>query len=154
MARGGYRAPSNEKRAAVSNPRSGKRTDGMAGTRQKMMEVPSNGQYGYRQETASMTSPEGLAGTPKAYSEAAQARVQNMGTPVTPLFAPTQFPDRPVTNGYAVGPGATPEQPISDRFAMINKYKEAFDTIAAQDDAPEGFKVFWRSVVAQARGQQ
>lgn len=151
MASGGYRAPSNEKRAAVSNPRSGKRTDGMAGTRQKMMEVPSNGEYGYRKETQGMTSPAGLAGTPQAYADAAKARVTNMSTPVTPLTAPTQFPERPVTNGYSVGPGMTPEPPVSDRFAMIQKYKDTLDTIAAQDNAPEGFKLFWRSVVAQAR---
>ena len=129
MARGGYREPSNEKRAAVSNPRSGKRTDGMAGTRQKMMEVPSNGQYGYRSETASMTSPEGLAGTPKAFAEAAQARVRNMTSPVVPLTAPTQFSDRPVTNGFSVGPGMTPEPQVSDRFAMIQKYQDVFNTL-------------------------
>lgn len=153
MPRGGYREPSNEKRAAVSNPRSGKRTDGMAGTRQKMMEIPSNGQYGYRKETQSMTAPQGLAGTPQGYAEAAKARVANMSSPVTPLMSPTQFPDRPVTNGYSVGPGMTPEPQVSDRFQMIKKYQDAFNTIAAQDDAPEGFKVFWQSVLSQARGQ-
>ena len=154
MARGGYREPSNEKRAAVSNPRSGKRTDGMAGTRQKMMEVPSNGERGYRKETASFVAPEGLAGTPKSYADAARARVQNMTTPVTPLFAPTAYPERPVTNGFSVGPGVTPEPPVSDRFAMIQKYKDALDTMAAQDDTPESFKVFWNAVVGRARSTQ
>lgn len=142
MPRGGYQPPSNEKRAAVSNPRSGKRTDGMAGTRQAMREIPANGQYGERKATADATAgaPAGLAG-----NSTPMPRV-NLN-PVIPINAPTQFPGRPVTHGHRVGPGLTPEPVIPDRFAMINKYKNALDTVAA--DAPEGFQVFWNAVKAQ-----
>lgn len=142
MPRGGYQKPSNEKRAAVSNPRSGKRTDGMAGTRQAMREIPANGDYGSRIATAQATAgaPQGLAGnsTPRPAMP-----------PITPLNAPTQFPERPVTHGHAVGPGYTPDPSIPDRFAKINQYKDMFDTIAA--DSPPAFQVFWNAVLSQSR---
>lgn len=143
MPRGGYQPPSNAKRAAVSNPRSGKRTDGMAGTRQKMQEVPSNGQYGYRQETASMSSPQGLAG-------GRPGAVQM--PPVTPLFSATQFPDRPVTHGYSVGPGMTPEPQVNDRYAFINQYKDQLETMAA--NGSEGMNAFMNSVINLARNNR
>lgn len=150
MPRGGYQKPSNEKRTAVSNPRSGKRTDGMAGTKQAMRELPANGQYGARKGFADATSgaPAGLAGnsTPTPSVSARPAM-----PPLTPLNAPTEFPGRPVTHGYSVGPGLTPEPVMQDRFAKINQYKDAFDTIAA--DAPEGFQLFWNAVKSQAGGQ-
>lgn len=144
MPRGGYQKPSNEKRTAVSNPRSGNRTDGMAGTKQAMRELPANGQYGARKEFSDSTSgaPAGLAGnsTPRPKMP-----------PVTPMSAPTEFLNRPVTYGHSVGPGYTPEPAIQDRFAKINQYKDAFDTIAA--DSPEGFQLFWNAVKSQAGGQ-
>jgi hypothetical protein len=145
MPRGGYQKPSNEKRTAVSNPRSGNRTDGMAGTKQAMREIPANGQYGARKEFSDSTAgaPAGLAGnsTPRPTMP-----------PITPINAPTEFPGRPVTHGHSVGPGYTPEPVMQDRFAKINQYKDAFDTIAA--DAPEGFQLFWNAVKSQASGSQ
>jgi hypothetical protein len=151
MARGGYRAPSNEKRAAVSNPRSGKRTDGMAGTKQAMREVPSNGQYGYRSDTAAATQGAPLAGSRSQGPSAAQVREASMANPIVPINAPTQNPGVPVTNGYMTGPGMTPEPEVPDRFAMIKAYKDVLDTKAAQDGQSEGFKLFWKSVLSQAR---
>ena len=150
MARGGYQKPSNEKRTAVSNPRSGKRTDGMAGTKQAMRELPANGQYGARKEFSESTAgaPAGLAGnsTPRPTMSSRPAM-----PPITPMNAPTQFPGRPVTYGHSVGPGFTPEPVLQDRFAKINQYKDAFDTMAA--DAPEGFQLFWNAVKSQAGTQ-
>lgn len=147
---GGYRKPSNEKRAAVSNPGSGKRTDGMAGTKQAMREVPSNGQYGYATETARATQGAPLAGARPSGPSAAQMQRQ-AAAPVTPLFAPDQYPDRPVTHGASVGPGYTPEPPISDRFAYIKQYQQVLDTAAAQEGQSPAFQLFWNTVKAQAR---
>lgn len=144
MARGGYQKPSNQKRTAVSNPRSGNRTDGMAGTKQAMREMSANGKYGERKAFADQTSgaPMGLAGNSTPVRSAPM-------NPITKMADPTAYPDRPVTYGHAVGPGFTPEPAISDRFAKINEYKDAFDSIAA--DSPEAFKLFWSSVVSQSR---
>jgi hypothetical protein len=147
---GGYRKPSNEKRAAVSNPGSGKRTDGMAGTSQAMRDIPSNGQYGYATETKNATQGAPLAGARS--SGPSQAQIQaRAAKPVTPLFAPDAYPDRPVTHGYNVGPGYTPEPEISDRYAYIKQYQEVLDTAAAQEGQSPAFQSFWNAVKAQAR---
>lgn len=151
MARGGYRAPSNEKRAAVSNPGSGKRTDGMAGTKQAMREIPANGERGYRKETADATQGAPLAGSRAQGPSAAQVRQSSMASPVLPINAATQREGVPVTNGFMTGPGVTPEPEVPDRFAMIKAYKDVLDTKAAQDGQSEGFKLFWKSVLSQAR---
>ena len=151
MPRGGYRKPSEAKRAAVSNPGSGKRTDGMAGTRQAMQEIPANGQRGYRKETAEATQGAPLAGARPQGPSPAQVRQASMASPVLPINAPTQQEGTPVTNGYMTGPGMTPEPEVPDRFAMIKAYKDVLDTKAAQDGQSEGFKLFWKSVLSQAR---
>lgn len=152
MPRGGWNPPSNEKRAAVSNPRSGKRTDGMVGvgkTRQKMMEIPSNGQYGYRSQTASMASPQGLAGA-RPSGPNLQSLMAN-ATPITPITAPTQYPGRPVTHGYSYGPGDTPTAPFPDRYAAIDKYRDQLETIAA--NSSPGFDLFYRTILGLARNR-
>jgi hypothetical protein len=51
-----------------------------------------------------------LAKTPDVRgTPAADVRAAAQGAPVTPLYAPTQRPDEPVTTGIAMGPGAGPE---------------------------------------------
>lgn len=155
MARGGYRKPGNP--APVSGPgRLSRRTDGGAGSKQAMREIPSNGQYGYRSETAAATAGAPLAGGASATTpvNVATQRSRNMASPVTPIGAPTARPEEPVTAGASIGPGFTPEATIPNRFAMINKYAEQLDTIAAQGDAPPEFKEFWNFVKTQARNTQ
>lgn len=151
MPRGGYQEPSNAKRAAVSNPRSGKRTDGGMGSkqRQKMMEVPSNGQQGYRKETASFVAPQGLAGQSAPSAAAVANQQRSAASRVVPLTAPSERPGEAVTSGASVGPGYTPEPQMPDRFAMINQYRDSLDTMSA--NAPEGFKIFMSAVYSQAR---
>lgn len=155
MARGGYRKPANP--APVSGPgRLSRRTDGGAGSKQAMKEIPSNGQYGYRSDTAAATAGAPLAGgaAPTTPVNVTGQRARNMATPVTPIGAPTARPGEPVTSGASVGPGYTPEPSIPNRFAMINKYSDQFDTIAAQGDAPPEFREFWNFVKTQARNTQ
>lgn len=71
--------------------------------------MPANA-YGEQKQTAEIASGAPLARTadvrPAPASEVKQAAT--MGE-VTPLFAPTQRPTEPITNGIAVGPGAGPE---------------------------------------------
>lgn len=153
MPRGGYRKPANP--APVSGPgRLSRRTDGGAGSKQAMQEIPANGQYGYRSETAAATQGAPLAGGAQpSVSVDATKRAQNMAAPVTPIDAPTQYPGRPVTHGYSVGPGLTPDYTIPDRYAMIQKYAPQLDTIAAQDDTPPEFQQFWSYVKSLASNQ-
>jgi len=97
MPRGGYRKPNQP--AAVSGPgKLSKRTDGNPDRG-----LPANGQYGYRKETR-----EQMQGAPMA-TNYQPASVPQIGTPVTNIFAPTEFPNEPVTTGSPVGPGAGPE---------------------------------------------
>lgn len=149
--RGGYREPSNAKRAAVSNVRSGKRTDGGMGSkqRQKMLEVPSNGDRGYRKETASFVAPQGLAGQSAPSAQAVANQQRSAAERVIPLTSPTQRPGEAVTDGASVGPGYTPTAQFPERFAMINQYRDSLDTMAA--NAPEGFQIFMNAVYSQAR---
>jgi len=72
--------------------------------------MPSNF-YGDTTETAQLAAGSPLAKTPDAKGmpmgqiEAAVANAAPQ-TPITPLFAPTQRADEPITNGVDVGPGA------------------------------------------------
>jgi hypothetical protein len=121
-----------------------------------MKEIPSNGQYGYRSDTAAATAGAPLAGgaAPTTPVNVTGQRARNKATPVTPITAPTARPGEPVTAGATVGPGYTPETPIPNRYAMINKYAELLDTMAAQNDAPPEFKEFWNYVKTEARNTQ
>ena len=155
MPRGGYRKPGNP--APVSGPgKLSRRTDGGVGSKQAMRDIPSNGQYGYRSDTAAATAGAPLAGgaVPITPVNISAQRAKNMATPVIPITAPTQRPGEPVTAGATVGPGYTPETPIPNRFAMINKYADMLDTVAAQGDAPPEFKEFWNYVKTEARNTQ
>ena len=58
--RGGYRQPANP--AAVSNPQSGARTDGGAGSQEQPLRVPTGGAYGQRQAAVQQQQGAPLAG--------------------------------------------------------------------------------------------
>jgi hypothetical protein len=126
MARGGerpYRTTSQEK--AVSGP-------GKLSERTDM--VPSGGAYGDRKKIE-----EQMAGAPMA-----------KGTPtpkmptqkITSLFDPTSNPDQPVTDGVPIGPGYSPPPPVNSKYAMVAKYMDQLETMAADPSAPDTFKTF------------
>lgn len=94
--RGGYRAPSNP--APVSGPGAlSQRTDG--GPTQGAKYVPGL-PYGQGQQTYSNQVAAPMAGNP---FEGA------LGGPITPLTAPTERPDEPITSGMSFGAGPGPE---------------------------------------------
>jgi hypothetical protein len=67
-------------------------------------------EYGAGVEMAATKAGAPLAKTPDVRgTPAADVRAAAQGAPVTPLYAPTQRPDEPVTTGIAMGPGAGPE---------------------------------------------
>lgn len=78
-----------------------KRTDGL--------NLPSAA-YGEGVETAAIQSGAPLARTADVRpTPASDVRAAASSQPVTPLYAPTQRPDEPITSGVAVGPGPGPE---------------------------------------------
>jgi hypothetical protein len=88
--------------AGVSGPgKFSKRTDGLSFQPQE---------YGEGVQQAAIKSGAPLASTPDVRgatnTEIRQAVAQE---PVTPLFAPSQRPDEPITAGITMGPGPGPE---------------------------------------------
>lgn len=107
MARGGYRKPS--KPAPVSGPGAlSRRTDG--GPAQAVKEM-GGGRYGERKQLTEMQAGAPMAGRPQTpQPKLTRASVQAASNlpPVTPLTAPTQRPDEPLTAGmpFGAGPGS------------------------------------------------
>jgi hypothetical protein len=103
MPSGGPRRPSSP--APVSGPgRLSRRTDG--GPTQTMRDIP-DAAYGEQQAYTGTQRDAGLALADGALSPSAGGGGGSPSpVPVTPLGAPSQYPDQPVTNGSALGPGA------------------------------------------------
>lgn len=97
MARGGYRKPNNP--APVSGPGAlSRRTDGGAGSKQAMKEIRT-GKYGESKALMEQQQGAALAGNPTPAPKVAMPKA-------TALFAPTERPSEPVTQGMPFGPGA------------------------------------------------
>lgn len=116
MPRGGYQRPSNP--APVSGPGAmSKRTD--SGPAQKLRELP-DAQYGEAATFRELQQGAPLAQTPSPGGSLTTS--SGGGAPAPPGFdAPTQYPDRPVTHGIELGPGAGPEAlglPTADQRDM------------------------------------
>lgn len=101
----------------------------------KRTDIPGDGSYGSRKEINEIRT------GAKMY-KAEKPSVQLPRQQVVPLTAPTNYPDQPITDGLSVGPGYTPPPQVNQRYAMISKYMNELDTLAAQPDAPEAFKTF------------
>lgn len=90
--------------------------------------------YGAGVENAAIKAGAPLAKTPdvRPTSRSAMGMAPSQLGEVTPLFAPTQRPDEPVTTGIPVGPGAGPEVlgmakmgvKLSDSLAKMLPYDE------------------------------
>lgn len=145
---GGYRRPTSP--APVSGPgQLSQRTDGGP---QQVQANMSGMPYGENAEFNTMQSMAPMSASPSAKSPRASAREaeQGGGMSATPLFAPTQRPDEPVTAGAPFGPGEGPmtqpnssQQAIADA-AIIGKYLPDLMSMADQDDTPVAFKRFVR----------
>lgn len=87
--------------AGVSGPgKFSKRTDGL--------EFQST-EYGSKVDYEANKQGASLAKTPDVSAPASSVRAAAVGAPVTPLYAPTQRPDEPITTGVDIGPGAGSE---------------------------------------------
>jgi hypothetical protein len=105
---GGMRRPTNP--APVSGPGSlSQRTDGQGA------QYMAGGEYGEGQEMMDLQTSAPMAKSPEVRPRARSGRQvvsEEMARP-TPLFAPTERPDEPITAGAPFGPGSGPTgQPV------------------------------------------
>ncbi len=113
-----------------------KRTDGMR--------LPSAA-YGEGVETAAIQSGAPLAKTPdvRPQSRSEMGMAPSQLERVTPLFAPTQRPDEPITAGIAMGEGPGPEvmggtrpaQRLSDTLAQLLPFDDTGDIAILYQEA-------------------
>jgi len=117
------------------------------------MTMPS-ASYGEGVETANLISGAPMAKTPDVNptSRSDMGMAPSQMARVTPLFAPTERPDEPITSGIAMGEGPGPEALSMGRNArqmdsdIVAKYLPALDAMASNPDAPTSFRIFVRNL--------
>jgi hypothetical protein len=143
MARGGYQQPSSP--APVSGPGSlSKRTDGQP------VRSPGGMPYGENADFADLQSSAPMAATRSPQTQGQRAASQPGAPSITPLGAPTERPDEPLTMGNPMGPGAGPEvlsslppREQSLREAQsLKKYLPSLTRTANMDGVPPSFVRF------------
>jgi hypothetical protein len=94
--------------------------------------------YGEGAETQAIKSGAPLAKTPNVnpVSRSEQGIAPSQLERITPLFAPTQRPEEPITTGIAVGPGAGPEV-LGMRPQMTEKYSDTLAKLLPYDESGE-----------------
>ena len=104
--------------------------------------------YGDQTELAQIASSAPIAKTPDVKGmPMGQMEAGAAQTPVTPLFAPTERPDTPITHGIDVGPGAGSDalmmnQIQQDDKDIVAKYLPSLSAMASQQDTPKSFRSF------------
>ena len=118
-------------------PLAGPAGPGPFSTRTDGLTLPSQS-YGEGVQTAAIKAGAPLATTPDVRpTPASEVRQAATGAPVTPLYAPTQRPEEPVTTGIAMGPGAGPEvlgMQSRDSSEYVNAY-QLFQNLASNPNA-------------------
>ena len=112
--------------------------------------------YGEGVETAAIKSGAPMARTPDVRgARASDVRAAAAQTPVTPLYAPSERPDEPITTGIPMGPGAGPEvlginnniDTEEDKARMVS-YLPALEVLAASPDSSQAFRNYVRQIRA------
>lgn len=111
--------------------------------------------YGEGVQTQAIKSGAPLAKSPDVRgAQGSQVKAAASQSPVTPLYAPSQRPEEPITAGIPMGAGPGPEvlgmnqrqdQNNKDKD-FLAKYMPMLQTMAASPDASESFRIFVRSV--------
>jgi hypothetical protein len=125
---------------APMNPKAGVSGPGKYAVRTDKLELGSTS-YGEGVETQAIKSGAPLAKTAKTRPAPASA----MGQPVTPLYAPTERPDEPITTGIDSGNGAGSDSLMMNQpadytnfNANIQSYTPVLSYIASlQNTSPE-----------------
>jgi len=150
MARGGDRQPANP--APVSGPgQLSRRTDGGPGDAKQPVRIPTGGDYGDATQLMKLQQAAPLAASPGGNVDLASLLGGGGGQDVTPLNAPTQQPDTPVTDGAALGPGAGPEalnlsNPQDDDMQRLLQYLPVFEHMAEQPNSSKAARNLVRSL--------
>lgn len=144
---GGYRQPSNP--APVSGPGAlSRRTDGQ-GAR-----YMSGGEYGEGQEMMDLQTSAPMSKAPeqpRMRRPRGGGQVVEEGMRPTPLFAPTERPDEPITAGAPFGPGPGPATAAQGgrgttpaNLEVLSRYLPVMRQVATGPDAPDRFKALVR----------
>jgi hypothetical protein len=140
--RGGYRQPSNP--APVSGPGAlSQRTDGQ-GAR-----YMAGGEYGEGQEMMDLQTSAPMSSAPAGPRPRSGRQVvqEQMARP-TPLFAPTERPEEPITAGAPFGPGPGADAlglgPARQQPPAVAKYLPYLEQATRWPDTPDTFKAFVR----------
>ena len=113
-------------------------------------------EYGAGVEMAATKAGAPLAKTPDVRgARASDVRAAAAGEPITPLYAPTQRPEEPITTGIPMGAGAGPEvlgmnvsqDTEADRARLIS-YLPALEAAAADPNSSQAFRNYVRMVRA------
>lgn len=143
---GGKRTPRNP--APVSGPgQLSQRTDG--GPQQTLANMTGM-PYGENAEFNTMQAAAPMSAAGQTTARAPRPRAGRGGSGPTPLFAPTERPDEPVTAGAPFGPGeGPPTSPgrlnIAQNDAqLLSRYMPDLMVMAQDPNTPDGFKRFVR----------
>jgi hypothetical protein len=123
-----------------------RRTDGGPASKQAQRYISGMPNYGDGQELADLQASAPMAATPSAKPVSATAVNQAASAPaqgapaqtLTPLNAPTQRPNEPVTTGLTNGPGAGPSilgMPQGVAAQQGQSAKQLVQTLASRPDA-------------------
>lgn len=131
--------------AGTSGPgKFSKRTDGLS------FQSP---EYGAGVETAAIKSGAPMSSTPDVRgARASDVREAAAQTPITPLYAPSQRPEEPITAGIPMGEGPGPEvlginQPSADTDAdrqRMLSYLPALEALAQSPASSQSFRNYVR----------
>ncbi len=105
--------------------------------------------YGEGQETAMLNTAAPKA-TTRGIADNVGGRPANPLTPVTPLFAPTQRADEPITTGVVPGDGAGPEALVMQSKFAQRKLSDILADMIPYDDTGD-VAILYQQVIA--RGQ-
>lgn len=136
---GGYRRPTNP--APVSGPgQLSQRTDG--GPQQVQVNM-SGMPYGENAEFNTMQGMAPMSASPTARSPRASARSASAGggMSATPLFAPTERPDEPVTAGAPFGPGDGPSGMVSGTGSAPGALANTVRKMVASDPSGDSMRL-------------
>ena len=119
------------------NPLAGAAGPGPFSTRTDNLTFKSDA-YGQGVENAAIKAGAPLSKTPDvnptSRSDMGMAPSQQ---PVTPLFAPSQRPDEPITAGIAMGPGAGPEALGMNQVGPMQRQSDILAKLLPFDDTGE-----------------
>lgn len=103
--------------------------------------------YGEGVETAAIQSGAPLAKTADVRgARASDVREAAAQAPITPLYAPSQRPDEPITAGIAMGPGPGPE--VLGAGRQTEKYSDTLAKLLPFDESGE-IAVLYQDMLAR-----